>query len=257
MTQKIQLLAMVIWLFSSSIMDAQSPVRMTSTQQHLWGTITGNIQLDTSKYYIFYDVQIRRNELGLSAQQELFRLGLIKQATKSTSFGLGYAFANTVPYGDFPVKNPFYEHRIWEQLQHRQYFSRSNLTHRYRLEQRRIGNSEYGKFEKPRLENRVRYMVRYQYTLRKHDTHPLFANLFDEVFVNFGQEVTRNIFDQNRIGGSLGIGLFKGATLELGYLNQYIMLRGLTSDGKNKMENNHTYSVSLIWNTRIKKRRGP
>jgi Protein of unknown function (DUF2490) len=249
------LLLFILCIHSYAAIMAQSQVRTTSTQQHLWATLTGNVQLDTSTYSIFYDIQLRRDDLGISAQQEIFRLGLIKQATKFTSFGMGYAFVNTSPYGDFPVKNPFFEHRIWEQLQHRQYFSRSNLTHRYRLEQRRIGNSEYGKFEHPRYENRVRYLVRYQFTLRKHDVHPLFANFIDEVMVNFGREVTRNIFDQNRIGATLGIGLFKGATLELGYLNQYVLLRGLTADGKNKMENNHTINASLVWNALIKKPR--
>jgi hypothetical protein len=249
-------LVLFLGIISLNRIMAQSEVRVTSDQNHAWGILTGTVQMDTSKFHIYYDFQMRRDDWGFHSQQLLLRGGGIFQATKATSLGLGYAYVVTSPYGDFPVKNEFLENRTWQQIQHKQGFSRSNLTHRYRLEQRHIGNADFGGFRNPRLENRARYMVKYQYVLHKGVQHPIMLNASEEVFINFGKEVTRNIFDQNRLGCSIGVGLFKGATFELGYINQYILLRGLTSDGKNKLENNHTLTASLVWNTRIKKRKG-
>jgi Protein of unknown function (DUF2490) len=231
---------------------AQSAVRSTSEQVHAWGTFTGNVTFDSSKVALYYDIQLRRADLGVHSQQSLNRIGALYQFNKNTSLGLGYAFAITSPYGDFPVKNTFHEHRIWEQFQHRQFFSRSNLTHRYRIEQRWLGDAAVGKFENSRIENRVRYFVRYQHTLRKSDHHPLYLNVFEEVMLNFGPAVTRNVFDQNRIGASLGLGLMPGLSVELGYLNQYLMQRGLTEAGLNKMENNHTLAATVVWNPKIR-----
>lgn len=221
--------------------------RVTSEQTHAWIMSNGAIKIK-GPFSAFYDVQWRRADLGQNPQQLLLRGALLYQASNSTSFGLGYAFVETSPYGEFPVKNEFLEHRIFEQMQIKQTFAKSNLTHRYRLEQRNIGSSAEGGFKSPRYENRARYMVRYQYLFHKTDSTSFYLNVFDEVFLNFGKEVGRNTFDQNRLGAALGYGINKHVAFELGYLNQYVEQRGLDGLGRNKFENNHTLTFSIVTN---------
>ncbi len=219
--------------------------RVTSEQRHAWFMSNGTIKIK-GPWSGFYDVQWRRDELGERPQQLLLRGALLYQASANASFGLGYGFIDTSPYGDYPAKNAFVEHRIFEQLQVKQVFATSNLTHRYRLEQRHIGSSNEGGFRSPRFENRARYFVRYQYFFRKTDSKSIYLNVYDEIFINFGNQVGRNVFDQNRLGAAVGFGLNKHFAVELGYMNQYIEQRGLDASNRNKFENNHTATLGIV-----------
>ncbi len=241
----IAILSILLACFSA---ESQTPsTRLYSNQNHAWLIWNGTIKLNT-KYSVFYDFQSRRAELGETGQQLLLRSGLLYNATESATFGAGYAYVETYRYGDFPAMNNFTEHRAWEQLQLKLKFAKSTLFHRYRLEQRWIGDSNLGDFQNPRYENRIRYMMRYNIPLFKMKEKQVYANLFDEVMLNFGWQVGRNQFDQNRISAQLGISISPKVNIELGYMNQMIQQRGTTSDGKNKFENNNTATLTVTGN---------
>jgi hypothetical protein len=97
-------------------------------------------------------------------------------------------------------------------------------------------------------------MVRYQHTWSESENTQWYTAVYDEVFVNMGTDVAYNIFDQNRFGVVMGRKFNRTLSLELGYLNQCIMQRSLTADGRNKMEDNDTVLMSLIWNWSPKKK---
>ncbi len=230
------------------IAEAQTPAtRIYANQNHAWLIWNGTVKLNP-KFSVFYDFQMRRAELGETNQQLVLRSGLLYTASESATFGAGYAYIETYRYGDFPVQNNFTEHRAWQQLQLKQKFAKSTLFHRYRLEQRWIGNSNLGGFQNPRYENRIRYMLRYNIPLFKLNEKPVYANLLDEVMLNFGWQVGRNLFDQNRISAQLGISITPKVNIELGYMNQLLQQRGTTSDGKNKLENNNTATLTVTGN---------
>ncbi len=243
---RILTLALIINLaFSSIQLNAQSNVtRIVSNQSHVWFILNGTIKLN-EQYSLFYDFQNRRAELGEDNQQLLLRAGMLRNIGQDKQIGLGYCFVQTYPYGDFPVANSFPEQRMWEQFISIQKFTKSSLVHRYRLEQRWIGNSATGELNPTRFENRIRYMLRWNKPLAMIKEKQLYLNLFDELFMNFGQNVGRNIYDQNRLGVNIGFQATKFFKVELGYLNQIIQQRGLTANGLSKMENNHTATASV------------
>jgi hypothetical protein len=68
--------------------------------------------------------------------------------------------------------------------------------------------------------------------------------VWDEVFINFGDNVLLNQFDQNRAAVALGRKLSRTVNLEVGYMLQTIQRRG----GR-IWEQNNTVMVSLFSTT--------
>ena len=104
-----------------------------------------------------------------------------------------------------------------------------DFTHRVRLEQRYIGvlgkqvDGSYA-IDSFRYQNRIRYQGRTQIPLKFGDRKNYLA-LSDEVFFNFGKNVDRNVFDQNRATISLGRDLGHQTKLELGFMEQTVQHR--------------------------------
>lgn len=238
----------LVFLFCQiSIALAQSNARATTENTNSWFMYFGNHKF-SQKFGWHAEVQVRRNDFLANPQQLLLRTGIDYYTKNNLRWTLGYAFVETYPYGEFAVAETFPEHRIWQQLLVSQSLGKVKLSHRYRLEQRMLGNSTTGKFEDGRYENRFRYMAKATFNLTKSEK-PVFLAVYDEIFVNFGEDVGYNLFDQNRLYGALGFTLSPNLKLELGYLNQRVLLRGLDSSGgvpKNRVENNHTLQVGLF-----------
>lgn len=201
----------------------------------------------TERYGLHAEVQFRRNDIVDNAQQVLLRTGIDYYTKANNRFTVGYAYVKTYPYGDFPVPNAFPEHRLWEQFLTSQNLGKVRLSHRYRLEQRMIGNASTGKFENGRYENRFRYMAKASINITK-GNRPVFAAFYDEIFINFGKEVAYNIFDQNRLYAALGCTISPSLTLEAGYLYQMVQLRGLdvSTTPRIRIENNHTLQLAFF-----------
>lgn len=211
-----------------------------------WFMYFGNHKI-SKRFGVHAEIQLRRHNVVADNQQLLLRTGIDYYTPNNNRFTLGYAFVETFPYGDFAVPEAFPEHRIWQQFTTTQAFDRLKLAHRYRLEERWIGNSTTGEFKNGRYETRARYMAKLTYNITNTDK-PIFASIYDEIFVNFGKEVGYNIFDQNRLYGAIGFSLSKSTKLEVGYLYQVVQLRSLDLTGtpKNKIENNHTLQLGLF-----------
>lgn len=195
------------------------------------------------------EAQVRRHDLVRDWQQLLLRTGL-DIYTSSVRYTIGYAFVETYPYGGFPVANAFPEHRIWQQALVNNPLGRVKLSHRYRLEQRMIGNSTTGEFRNGRYENRFRYMCRANIILKGTtlEKGEFYIGVYNELFVNFGKEVGYNLFDQNRAYAALGFHLGRIGKLEVGYMYQIVQQRRLsnTVPPLNIIENNHTLQIGLI-----------
>jgi hypothetical protein len=80
----------------------------------------------------------------------------------------------------------------------------------------------------------------------------LFLNVNNEIFVGFGKGIAKNVFDQNRFNAALGWKFNPNFSLQLGYLNQYI----IKIDGI-KAERNHTLLISTSYNLDITKKQKP
>jgi hypothetical protein len=226
---------------------AQQTTRSETTNTNAWLMYFGNHKF-TSRWGLHAEIQWRRHDLFSEDQQLLLRTGVDYYLKDNSRFTVGYAFVETYPYGEFAVPNAFPEHRIWQQFLTTQTIGRVKLSHRYRLEQRNIGNAATGEMSGGRYENRFRYMAKLTVPLVKDWERPLFFAAYDEIFLNFGKEVAYNIFDQNRAYAALGFTVTPTLKVELGYLYQLVQLRSLdmTADApRNKVENNHTLQIGV------------
>lgn len=246
----VSVLSITFFLFLSLLSQAQTRTHANNT--NAWLMYFGNHKF-SEKMGLHAEVQWRRSDVFSENQQLILRTGLDFYSKSNLRFTIGYAFIETYPYGEFAVQRAFPEHRIWQQLLTQQDLGKVKLAHRYRLEQRMIGNASTGQFEDGRYENRMRYMAKATINITNGE-HPIFAAFYDEVFINFGKEVGYNLFDQNRLYGAVGYTFSPTLKIELGYLCQVVQLRMLDATSlKNRIENNHTLQIGLFSNLALRK----
>jgi hypothetical protein len=223
--------------------------RENTANNHLWLMYFGNHKF-SNKLGLHVEAQVRRHDFVNDWQQLLLRTGLDIH-TNNVRYTIGYAFIETYAYGDFPVANAFPEHRIWQQALLTQTLGRTRLSHRYRLEQRFLGNAATGEFSDGRYESRFRYMLRANIPVQGKTLEPkeFYFGFYDEAMINFGKDVRYNLFDQNRLYGALGYHLGKVGRLEIGYMLQTIQQRNLytaVDPPRLIIENNHTIQIGLF-----------
>jgi Protein of unknown function (DUF2490) len=213
---------------------------------NIWLNYAGDHPIVGSKWGVHLEGQVRRSDLGEDWQQVLVRPGVNYQLTPSTMLSMGYAHVETYPYGDFPALHEFPEHRFWQQVSHTKKWMGLDWTHRFRLEQRWIGemqNNGGGDWDVGnwRFENRFRYMLRT--TIPLTESKKTYLALSNEVFFNFGGNIKGNDFDQNRAFIGIGHKLNDTTRVELGFMEQTIQRRG----GK-IWEHNNTAVLWLLSN---------
>ncbi len=219
--------------------------KLTDSNGHLWLNYVGDHPLGDGPWGLHLEVQTRRADMGDEWQQLLVRPGINYQISPTLSVSAGWAYVKTWPYGDYPVPAAFPEHRAWEQVQHHFQFLGLDWTQRLRLEQRWLGEmardaggDDYDLADW-RYENRLRYLLRTSVPLTA--SGKTYLALWDEVFFNFGRNVSGNDFDQNRAFIGLGQKLGGTTRLEVGYMEQTLRRRG----GQIR-EDNHTLAVWLL-----------
>jgi len=212
-----------------------------SDQYHLWLNYVGDHPLLNTPWGLHLEIQNRREDWGDEWQQLLIRPGINYTISPNLTVSAGWAYVKTYPYGDFPALHEFDEHRAWEQVAYKMNLFGLEWTHRFRLEQRWIEeqNKKTDQTTNWRGENRFRYMLRTNIPITR-DKNTYIA-IWDEIFLNFGGNVDKNNFDQNRAFLGIGRKLTPTTRLEVGFLEQTLQKRG-----GEKWEQNHTISLWLL-----------
>ena len=168
-----------------------------------WLTYFGNHRV-AENWSVFTELQLNHYQFLNNYNQFWTFLGLNYRIDERSSVSGGYSYFNTDPsFMEIPGEERVQEHRTYEQFATRSSLGKFNLFHRYRLEQRFFNGN-------PTVKHRMRYRILL--------THPikgaLFAQAFEEVFINFQQPT----FDQNRIFLGLGYRFSRNMNLRAGYL---------------------------------------
>jgi hypothetical protein len=226
-------LALVFVSLSLTSLFAQKQI---DDQVHGWVAYQGNHKLN-SQFDLHTEYQWRRADVFSDWQQSLTRIGLDYKLNPSVTISGGYAWILTYPYGSQPIANRTNENRLWQQVILKQPIGNFQVQHRYRLEQRWIDTQ---------FKQRMRYRVQVLIPLQKSfvdKKQGVFLNVNDEVFLGFGNGIGKNILDQNRCIGAVGYQFNKDFSMQIGYLNQFV----IKSDGLH-MERNHTLWTSVVYN---------
>lgn len=238
--KKIFLLALLILGVAVAQVQAQNN-RRHDTNFNGWYMYFGNHRL-TDKVGLHTEFQLRQYKVITRQQQLMPRVALTYNLSDKAFVAFGYAYVHTYPYGDNPAAHDFPEHRTYQQLQFRDQQGIFGLTHRFRLEQRWI---KFANAQDYTYLNRVRYQFRANIPLQgpSIEDKEFYLGVYDEVFINFGPNVTTNFLDQNRAYAALGYRFHKDASVEVGYLHQHVAQRNGVW-----FENNHTLQVGLTYN---------
>ncbi len=242
-----------IFLFYNTVVFGQNN-RINTSNNIGWYNYFGTFKV-SDKLGIHTEYQWRRENLITNWQQGLLRVGVNYNLNPRVLFRVGYAWIETLPYGEYPINGlgrDFTEHRIFEMVQLSHKEGKLDFSHRFMLEQRFVGRyssaNQTTEDEFPFL-NRMRYMVRLQLPLKGNevkDKTPYVA-LYNEIFIGFGENVNANVFDQNRIGLLLGYRINKNIRVEGGYLNQTLQF-GRQINGKNVFQNNNGLILNALLN---------
>ncbi len=249
----------LIATFSLTSYTASAQQKEIDTQSVSWWCYFGTYRL-TEKWSAWTELQLRRADFVNEWQQVLPRVGLNYHYNNNIIFTAGYAYLWTYPYGEqpIPLDEPRYEHRPWQQVALLHESGKVLFQHRFRSEQRFLQNwsvpdpitnlrSIEPGFE---LQNRMRYrfLLTLPLTTDSNGKQKLFATGYNEIFINVGNNIGFNLFDQNRIGATLGYQFTKEFNLQAGYMNQVIQ----KANGKD-IEDNQAITLFLTFNIDFRK----
>lgn len=200
----------IILLFATQIIRAQT----STNRSEAWQQIYSNFRL-SDKFGIAADIGYRRRDEFIKTYfQGLVRVGGVYYWQKN-SFIVGFAL--------FQTENQM-EYRPYQRLIISQSLGKLQIQHRYRFEQRWRTNAETDKLD---FNYRFGYQINLQYPLvgKEIIAKTPFLIFQDEIFINFGKNITYNYFDQNRILLGIGYQISKELSLNAGYQYQFMQLQ--------------------------------
>ena len=239
--------------------------RATDRNSHVWISHLGDHRF--SEHWSFHtEAHIRQAEMGVMPQQLLIRPAINFHLNQDVMFTVGYSYYYNYRYGAHPIKVGTWENNVFEQMQFTSRIGKVTLQNRFRLEQRFIAalkadttaTSGYT-FDKYTYQSRFRVRLMATLPLGKHakvEPKSWFLCVYDELFLNFGDNARLDFLNQNRISGLVGYQFNKQGNVQVGYLLQTLQRPGAAS-GADLVEMNSTLHMILSWNLDFRKSKAP
>jgi hypothetical protein len=198
----------------------------TQNLEQIWGAYFNQTRF-TNKWGMWLDVQLRTKEdFVKDFAQLLIRPGVIYYVNDNLRLTAGYAHFWFYPADNHSkVTQP--EHRPWQQVQWVTKYNHNKTVQAVRLEERyrRKILNDSTLADGYSFNYRFRYNFSWQIPLSiqvKKGTWS--AILGNEIFVNFGKQITYNYFDQNRLFVGLSYSTNATDNLQFGYMNIFQQL---------------------------------
>jgi hypothetical protein len=200
-------LVWIIWAMVPGVAQAQDP----EDQLGNWLIYNGTVRF-SDRWTLFTEAQVRLYEVTSNVNEVFVRAAGQYDTSPNTLVALGYMRSEVQP---FLVGDGTSEDRIYEQFTLRHKKGRPGFEHRFRLEQRWLG--EVGETN---YRNRFRYRFQITTPLNRPTLEPRthFFNFYNELFLNFAN--SGDTFDQNRFYVAYGRQFTQHANLQLGLLWQ-------------------------------------
>jgi hypothetical protein len=176
----------------------------------------------TEKSGVWADVHWRLNDNFVNETHALLaRLGYIYYVTDKGRLSVGYAYQKQP--GHHGAADQL-EHRSWQQFQWIEKKSWFNMMQWVRFEQRFRKTSTEQDYDFSNY--RLRYNIGLTFPLNKKEVTPKTPFFFtnNEVFINFGENIVNNYFDQNRFFVGFGYQFTSHLNAQLGYMNIFQQL---------------------------------
>ncbi|GKS70314.1 protein of unknown function [Nitrosomonas sp. PY1] len=228
MIKKIKVLIFVALLSISSVKQAFADA--TAEDFQVWGAVfsQGNFGFinsnnpDLKKFRWWMEGQGRFGNDATQFTQSLIRPGVGYAITDKLVAWVGYAWAPTAE--PLSVAHPFNEHRIWQQVTWADNFPIGRLSLRSRFEQRFFDHNAPMRGDND-VAHRFRQLVKLAVPITPIDPNLSFI-VQSELFIAMNTVsnpgfISRG-YDQNRAFVGLAYKINQYATIEAGYMNQFI-----------------------------------
>jgi hypothetical protein len=218
----IRFLSILALITSGYYTNAQAPEKHIHSREQLWLGYFNQTRF-SSKWGMWVDVHYRMTDNFVNRSfQFLFRPAVTYFIKDNLRVNVGYALASHFPAAGLQTTR--YEHRPWQQIWWNQKYPGLTTLQWLRLEQR--FNEKVVADEKQDGYNynfRVRYNFSFFLPLKGKEMAPdtPFAAITNEVFLNFGDRIVYNTFDQNRFFAGVGYQFTSHLNGQLGYMNVY------------------------------------
>jgi hypothetical protein len=199
---KLFVLIILSGLINIKVALGQAPGRQVEKAEEAWFQYYNTLNL-SYKVSLKSDIGVREAFLMENLKQFLVRSGAYFQIHPQATVGLGAAYFLSEDKGVMrPELRPFQEIELKGTR-----LGRLDFTHRFRLEERffrsviREGISSGTNFN-----YRARYRVLLLIPLNQKEMQDrtFFLSFFDEVMLNFGNQIVSNVLNNNRLGAGLG-----------------------------------------------------
>ena len=211
----------LIFIFFSTFLFGQKNVE---NQQLLWYGYYNKLQINQN-WVLKSEVQERHFYQPLVQHQLVFRTNLDRRILDDINVSLGFVVflqSPNDPESESTLMVP--ELRTDFGFNAKKKYKYFNVNQRFKVEARffhqtenneLVGGYQFSNF-------RMRYQLGLDIPLiKKQDAEKLILKIKDEVMFNFGKNIVKNVFDQNRIYISLNYPMNKNLAFEAGYLNWF------------------------------------
>lgn len=213
---------MFAMVFFSVQMYAQEDVPETKTVEHepaLWMGYYTKFRVGAKSFY-YGEYHIRRRDFAAEMDKLYLRFGYTYLFTKKfeVTGGIATPLSWSKYQGDPAYDDVVPEFRFWQQALLVDKLYHAKMYHQFRFEQR--WKRDYLKDSPYELTFRWRYRFTIYVPLNDHKLKPetWFAAAYNEIFLQSGESITYNIFEDNRLYGGIGYILNNNIQLQLGYM---------------------------------------
>ena len=212
----------LISCLGSLTLSGQNPDKPIHSREQLWAGYFNQTRF-SQKWGIWVDIHYRMTgNFAGRPFQFLFRPAGSYYLKDNLRLNAGYTLANHFPPAGFITNRR--EHRAWQQVWWNQKYSGLTTLQWLRLEQRfneKVVADQ--KLDGYNYTFRARYNLAFFIPLKGKEMAPNtpFVAVMNEIFLNFGDRIVYNTFDQNRLFAGVGYQFSQHANVQLGYMNIY------------------------------------
>lgn len=198
---------------------AQSIPKQQIRNTYTWVSLNSNWYLKP-KFFLVGDIHIRENDFFTSNSFYFGRIGIGYQINEKLNSTVGYAVLLSTNSDDVaPINNV--ENRIHQQISLNSKMGKFSLFQRWRNELRwqnqYINNEKIGS---TKFSDRIRYLLSLNFQLFKNKKLPQIT-CSNELMFQFGNNLSNNIFDQNRAFIGIKQNITKSLSYDFGYMYIY------------------------------------